>query len=99
MVSPDNESRRRGNHERPKSGIPKRKKTSTRTQLSCKIEYLLRPNQREQSSTSEFFTGDYVIGGLRSICCSIAAASVPSEECRFRNSNSSSCRGCPNVSR
>src|SRR5215510_5742189 len=56
--SPNNESRCRGNHGASKSGIPKRKKTSTRTQLSCKIEYLLRPNQPDRSSVSEFFTGD-----------------------------------------
>src|ERR1700733_10187476 len=37
---PDSESRRRRNHEPPKSGIPKRKKTATHNRLSCKIEYL-----------------------------------------------------------
>src|SRR5215510_11390448 len=58
MAFPNSESRCRGNHGASKSGIPKRKKTSTRTQLSCKIEYLLRPNQPDGSSISEFFTGD-----------------------------------------
>src|SRR6202045_356364 len=38
---PDSESRRRRNHEPPKSGIPKRKKTATYNRLSCKIDYLL----------------------------------------------------------
>src|SRR5215813_2525277 len=60
MGLPDNESHRRGNHGRPKSGIPKRKKTSTHTRLSCKIEYLPRPNQPDRSSASEFFTDDYL---------------------------------------
>src|SRR5262245_3421337 len=55
---PDGESRRRGNHEPPKSGIPKRKKTATHNRLSCKIEYLLRSNHRDSSIASEFFTGD-----------------------------------------
>src|SRR5215470_10676115 len=54
-----------GNHAASKSGIPKRKKTSTRTQLSCKIEYLLRPNQPDRSSISEFFTGDSCRMGKR----------------------------------
>ena len=40
-LSSDSESRRQRNHEPPKSGIPKRKKTATHTRLSCKIEYLL----------------------------------------------------------
>src|SRR5262249_17742240 len=60
MGLPDNESHRRGNHGRPKSGIPKRKKTSTHTRLSCKIEYLPRPNQPDRSSASEFFTDDFL---------------------------------------
>src|SRR5262249_36891350 len=60
MGLPDNESHRRGNHGRPKSGIPKRKKTSTHTRLSCKIEYLPRPNQPDRSSASEFFTDDHL---------------------------------------
>src|SRR5262249_34122459 len=57
---PDGESSRRGNHEPPKSGIPKRKKTATHNRLSCKIEYLLRSNHRDSSIASEFFTGDTV---------------------------------------
>src|ERR1700719_4359830 len=56
--SPDSESRRRRNHEPPKSGIPKRKKTAPHNQLSCKIEYLLRSNHGDGSIASEFFTGD-----------------------------------------
>src|ERR1700736_4827335 len=55
---PDSESRRRRNHEPPKSGIPKRKKTATHNRLSCKIEYLLRSNHGHSSIASEFFTGD-----------------------------------------
>src|ERR1700736_6742666 len=55
---PDSESRRRRNHEPPKSGIPKRKKTATHNRLSCKIEYLLRSNHGDGSIASEFFTGD-----------------------------------------
>src|SRR6202035_4019599 len=57
---PDSESRRRRNHEPPKSGIPKRKKTATHNRLSCKIEYLLRSNHGHSSIASEFFTGDYL---------------------------------------
>jgi hypothetical protein len=56
---PDNESRRRRNHEPLKSGIRKRKKTATHNRLSCKIEYLLRSNHGDSSIASEFFTGDY----------------------------------------
>ena len=55
---PDSESRRRRNHEPPKSGIPKRKKTATHNRLSCKIEYLLKSNHADGSIASEFFTGD-----------------------------------------
>src|SRR5580700_6401119 len=55
---PDSESRRRRNHEPPKSGIPKRKKTATHNRLSCKIEYLLRSNHGHSSIASEFFTGN-----------------------------------------
>ena len=58
MAVPDSESRRRRNHEPPKSGIPKRKKTATHNRLSCKIEYLLRSNHGDSSIASEFFTGD-----------------------------------------
>jgi hypothetical protein len=48
------------NHEPPKSGIPKRKKTEACHRLSCKIDYLLTSNHRDQSTTSEYFTDDYV---------------------------------------
>jgi len=43
---------------RPKSGIPKRKKTATHNRPSCKVEYLLRLNHGDGSIASEFFTGD-----------------------------------------
>ena len=46
------------NHEPPKSGIPKRKKTEACPRLSCKIEYLLTSNHSDQSTTSEYFTDD-----------------------------------------
>src|SRR6202162_3026650 len=58
---PDSESRRRRNHEPPKSGIPKRKKTATYNRLSCKIEYLLRSNHGDGSIASAFFTGDPLV--------------------------------------
>src|ERR1700735_5818863 len=67
---PDSESRRRRNHEPPKSGIPKRKKTATHNRLSCKIEYLLRSNHGHSSISSEFFTGD----GLAASACGAALA-------------------------
>src|ERR1700731_4452516 len=62
---PDSESRRRRNHEPPKSGIPKRKKTATHNRLSCKIEYLLRSNHGHSSIASEFFTGDGLACGRK----------------------------------
>src|ERR1700734_266782 len=62
---PDSESRRRRNHEPPKSGIPKRKKTATHNRLSCKIEYLLRSNHGHSSIASEFFTGDEALNRRR----------------------------------
>jgi hypothetical protein len=58
MALPDDESRRRRNHEASESGIPKRKKTEAHTRLSCKIGYLLTSNPADQSTASEFFTGD-----------------------------------------
>src|SRR6478672_13001953 len=58
---PDSESRRRRNHEPPKSGIPKRKKTAIHNRLSCKIEYLLRSNHGDGSIASEFFTGCFIL--------------------------------------
>src|ERR1700677_4805374 len=48
------------NHETPKSGIPKRKKIEACPRLSCKIQYLLASNHRDQSTTSEYFTDDSV---------------------------------------
>src|SRR4249919_1985492 len=57
-VLPNGESRRPRNHEAAKSGIPKRKKTTTHPLLSCKIEYLLTSNNRDGSIASEFFTVD-----------------------------------------
>jgi len=41
-----------------RSGIPKRKKTTTHPRLSCNIEYLLTSNHRDRSIASEYFTGD-----------------------------------------
>jgi len=61
-VSSNSESRRQRNHEPPKSGIPKRKKTETRPRLSCKIEYLLTLNHSDPSIASEFFTDDHLMG-------------------------------------
>jgi hypothetical protein len=43
---PDSESRRRRNHEPPKSGIPKRKKTATHKRLSCKNRILAQVKSR-----------------------------------------------------
>src|SRR6478672_4911816 len=57
-VLPNSESRRPRNHEAAKSGIQKRKKTTTHPRLSCKIEYLLTSNHRDRSIASEYFTGD-----------------------------------------
>src|SRR3954453_20044215 len=62
-VLPNSESRRQRNHEAAQSGIQKRKKTRTYPRLSCKIEYLLASNPSGRSIASEFFTGDFVIGG------------------------------------
>ena len=45
---------------KPKSGIPKRKKTVGHTPLSCKIDYLLRSNRCDQSMASKYFTDDAV---------------------------------------
>src|SRR6202011_4352904 len=59
--SPSSESRRQRNHEPPKSGIPKRKKTAINIRLSCKIEYAFRLNHSDQSRTSEYFTDDKVL--------------------------------------
>src|SRR5271169_3563953 len=56
----NSESAVKRNHETPKSGIPKRKKTEACPRLSCKIEYLLALNHRDTSITSEFFTDDYI---------------------------------------
>jgi hypothetical protein len=56
--SPHSESRSRRNHEPPKSGIPKRKKSGGHTPLSCKIDYLLRSILCDQSMASEYFTDD-----------------------------------------
>src|SRR5258708_4179930 len=59
-VTSNSKSRRQRNHELPKSGIPKRKKTDTHPRLSCKIDYLLNSNHSDASITSEFFTDDQV---------------------------------------
>src|ERR1700677_1819709 len=52
------ESAVKRNHETPKSGIPKRKKIEACPRLSCKIQYLLASNHRDQSTASEYFTAD-----------------------------------------
>src|ERR1700677_1831979 len=57
----NSESAVKRNHETPKSGIPKRKKIEACPRLSCKIQYLLASNHRDQSTTSEYFTDDYLI--------------------------------------
>src|ERR1700691_5593251 len=56
----NSESAVKRNHETPKSGIPKRKKIEACPRLSCKIQYLLASNHRDQSTTSEYFTDDSV---------------------------------------
>src|SRR6478609_9078210 len=60
-VLPNSESRRPRNHEAAKSGIQKRKKTTTHPRLSCKIEYLLTSNHRDGSIACEFFTVDSIL--------------------------------------
>ena len=57
-LSSNSESRRQKNHEPPKSGIPKHKKTDTHARLSCKIQYFLSSNYSDASIVSKFFTGD-----------------------------------------
>src|SRR6478735_7405466 len=57
-VLPNSESRRPRNHEAAKSGIQKRKKTTTHPRLSCKIQYLLTANHRDRSIASEYFPRD-----------------------------------------
>lgn len=47
-----------GNHESPKSKIQKRKKASSNTPLSCKIEYYIKANSAYFSGQSAFFTDD-----------------------------------------
>src|SRR6202522_3781996 len=54
----NSESAVKRNHETPKSGIQKRKKIEACPRLSCKIQYLLASNHRDQSTTSEYFTDD-----------------------------------------
>jgi hypothetical protein len=49
-----------GNHESPKSKIPKRKKARSNTPLSCKIEYYIETNSACFSGQSAFFTDDQV---------------------------------------
>src|ERR1700679_423205 len=56
----NSESAVKRNHETPKSGIQKRKKIEACPRLSCKIQYLLASNHRDQSTTSEYFTDDHV---------------------------------------
>jgi hypothetical protein len=47
-----------GNHESPKSKIPKRKKARSNSQLSGKIEYYIKTNSARFSDQSAFFTDD-----------------------------------------
>src|ERR1700683_3578691 len=56
----NSESAVKRNHETPKSGIPKRKKIEACPRLSCKIQYLLASNHRDQTTTSEYSTDDYL---------------------------------------
>jgi hypothetical protein len=46
------------NHELPKTGIPKRKKASLTSPLSCKIDYLIPTIWPLKSIASTFFTDD-----------------------------------------
>lgn len=52
-----------GNHESPKSKIPKRKKANSNTPLSCKIEYYIKPNSTYFLGHSAFFTDDQFCSG------------------------------------
>src|ERR1700722_3685532 len=81
---PDSESRRRRNHEPPKSGIPKRKKTATHNRLSCKIEYLLRSNHGNGSIASEFFTGDELRALPRAVFGPVLVCALARLACIFR---------------
>src|ERR1700677_2335715 len=60
----NSESAVKRNHETPKSGIPKRKKIEACPRLSCKIQYLLASNHSDQSTASEYFTADSIIGSF-----------------------------------
>src|SRR5258708_36956911 len=73
---PDSESRRRRNHEPPKSGIPKRKKTATHNRLSCKIEYLLKSNHGDGSISSESFTLDALAPAIWNLSDPIASLRI-----------------------
>src|ERR1700674_1528296 len=64
----NSESAVKRNHETPKSGIQKRKKIEACPRLSCKIQYLLASNHRDQSTTSEYFTDDYLSDVASRIC-------------------------------
>src|ERR1700677_857912 len=72
----NSESAVKRNHETPKSGIPKRKKIEACPRLSCKIQYLLASNHRDQSTTSEYFTDDSVVV--------LASAGTTRAGCPFR---------------
>jgi hypothetical protein len=63
-LSSNSESRRQKNHEPPKSGIPKCKKTDIHPRLSCKFQYFLSLNYSYASIASEFFTDDELRSGL-----------------------------------
>src|ERR1700691_4495342 len=70
----NSESAVKRNHETPKSGIPKRKKIEACPRLSCKIQYLLASNHRDQSTASEYFTDDIVGWAKRSVPPLVSAA-------------------------
>ena len=89
---PDSESRRRRNHEPPKSETPKRKKTWVHTRLSCKIDYLLGSNHRDRLIASEFFTDDQEGGQMvpnPSVHTNIRTSQIFSTKPRLRHSGES----------
>jgi hypothetical protein len=65
----NSESAVKRNHETPKSRISKRKKIEACPRLSCKIQYMLASNHRDQSTNYEYFTDDSIAPGevLRTI--------------------------------
>jgi hypothetical protein len=49
------------NHQPAKTGVPIRKKTSSITRPSCKIEYHETPTYPLKSTLSEFLSGDLLL--------------------------------------